>query len=148
MGHVLDTAASLDPARIVVVVRHERERVAETVTELAPGVVVVDQDEVPGTGRAVEAALGALDDFDGDVLVLSALRESEGAAIRVGEEEMISSMRDLEKFEGVSASSESGAALNALRVIANEGRVKPNETVVVINQAGETRYLDVLEPAR
>jgi len=72
VGHVLDTAASLDPARIVVVVRHERERVAETVTELAPGVVVVDQDEVPGTGRAVEAALGALDDFDGDVLVLSA----------------------------------------------------------------------------
>ena len=30
------------------------------------------QDEVPGTGRAVEAALGALEDFTGDVLVLSA----------------------------------------------------------------------------
>ncbi|SIS07483.1 bifunctional UDP-N-acetylglucosamine diphosphorylase/glucosamine-1-phosphate N-acetyltransferase GlmU [Microbacterium sp. RURRCA19A] len=71
VGHVLDTAASLDPARIVVVVRHERDRVAETITELAPGVVIVDQDEVPGTGRAVEAALGALEDFAGDVLVLS-----------------------------------------------------------------------------
>lgn len=71
VGHVLDTAAALDPARIVVVVRHERERVAETVAELAPGVVIVDQDEVPGTGRAVEAALGALEDFTGDVLVLS-----------------------------------------------------------------------------
>lgn len=71
VGHVLDTAASLDPSRIVVVVRHERERVAETVAELAPGVVIVDQDEVPGTGRAVEAALGALEDFAGDVLVLS-----------------------------------------------------------------------------
>lgn len=72
VGHVLDTAASLDPSRIVVVVRHERERVAETVADLAPGVVVVDQDEIPGTGRAVEAALGALDGFEGDVLVLSA----------------------------------------------------------------------------
>ncbi|MBM3715412.1 MAG: bifunctional UDP-N-acetylglucosamine diphosphorylase/glucosamine-1-phosphate N-acetyltransferase GlmU [Actinobacteria bacterium] len=72
VGHVLDTAAALDPRRIVVVVRHERERVAATVAELAPGVVVVDQDEVPGTGRAVEAALDALADFDGDVLVLSA----------------------------------------------------------------------------
>ncbi|MCT2086295.1 bifunctional UDP-N-acetylglucosamine diphosphorylase/glucosamine-1-phosphate N-acetyltransferase GlmU [Microbacterium enclense] len=71
VGHVLDTAASLDPSRIVVVVRHERERVAETVAELAPGVVIVDQDEIPGTGRAVEAALGALEDFTGDVLVLS-----------------------------------------------------------------------------
>jgi len=72
VGHVLDTAASLDPSRIVVVVRHEREKVAETVAELAPGVVIVDQDDVPGTGRAVEAALDALQDFDGDVLVLSA----------------------------------------------------------------------------
>ena len=71
VGHVLDTAASLDPTRIVVVVRHERERVAATVAELAPGVVIVDQDEIPGTGRAVEAALGALEDFTGDVLVLS-----------------------------------------------------------------------------
>lgn len=71
VGHVLDTAASLDPSRIVVVVRHERERVAETVAELAPGVVIVDQDQIPGTGRAVEAALGALEDFTGDVLVLS-----------------------------------------------------------------------------
>lgn len=72
VGHVLDTAASLDPTRIVVVVRHEREMVAETVAELAPGVVIVDQDEVPGTGRAVEVALDALDGFEGDVLVLSA----------------------------------------------------------------------------
>ncbi len=71
VGHVLDTAASLDPARIVVVVRHERDRVAEAVADLAPGVVIVDQDEIPGTGRAVEAALGALEDFAGDVLVLS-----------------------------------------------------------------------------
>ena len=71
VGHVLDTAASLDPSRIVVVVRHERDRVAEAVADLAPGVVIVDQDEIPGTGRAVEAALGALEDFVGDVLVLS-----------------------------------------------------------------------------
>jgi len=72
VGHVLDTAAALEPTRIVVVVRHERELVAATVADLAPGVVIVDQDEVPGTGRAVEAALDALDGFAGDVLVLSA----------------------------------------------------------------------------
>src|SRR5690606_42017302 len=34
--------------------------------------VIVDQDEIPGTGRAVQVALSALpEDFDGDVLVLS-----------------------------------------------------------------------------
>jgi bifunctional UDP-N-acetylglucosamine pyrophosphorylase/glucosamine-1-phosphate N-acetyltransferase len=34
-------------------------------------VVVVDQDEIPGTGRAVEVALAAVPEFTGDVLVLS-----------------------------------------------------------------------------
>ena len=35
--------------------------------------VIVDQDDVPGTGRAVEQAVEALPaDFDGDVVVVSA----------------------------------------------------------------------------
>lgn len=71
VGHVLDTASALNPARIEVVVRHERDRVVETVQQLAPGVHIVDQDEVPGTGRAVQVALSDLADFSGDVLVLS-----------------------------------------------------------------------------
>lgn len=69
VGHVLDTARTFGPDAVLVVVRHERERVVEAVT--APDVVVVDQDDVPGTGRAVEIALAAIPDFAGDVLVLS-----------------------------------------------------------------------------
>lgn len=71
VGHVLDTARDLAPAHVAVVVRHERDRVADAVRGVAPEVVVVDQDEVPGTARAVEVALDALAGFDGDVLVLS-----------------------------------------------------------------------------
>lgn len=71
IGHVLDTAAALQPSRIEVVVRHERDLVVQAVADLAPDVRVVDQDEVPGTGRAVQVALEDLGDFDGDVLVLS-----------------------------------------------------------------------------
>lgn len=71
VGHVLDTARALEPQRILVVVRHERDQVAEAVMDAAPEVTVVDQDEVPGTGRAVEAAVAHLSDFHGDVLVLS-----------------------------------------------------------------------------
>jgi len=71
VGHVLDTARDLAPAHVVVVVRHERDLVAGAVLGVAPEVVVVDQDEIPGTGRAVELALDALPDFAGDVLVLS-----------------------------------------------------------------------------
>ena len=72
VGHVLDTARTLSPQRIVVVVRHERDLVAEAVLGVSPDVIVVDQDDVPGTGRAVEVALESLDGFGGDVLVLSA----------------------------------------------------------------------------
>ncbi len=71
LGHVLDTARDLAPGHVLVVVRHERDQVAEAVTGISPEVVVVDQDETPGTGRAVEVALAAVPDFDGDVLVLS-----------------------------------------------------------------------------
>ena len=39
---------------------------------MTPGTIVVDQDEIPGTGRAVEQAIAALPDgFEGEVLVLN-----------------------------------------------------------------------------
>lgn len=72
LGHVLATAGSLEPAQVLAVVRHDRDRVAAAITELLPEAAIVDQDDVPGTGRAVEQALDALPaDFDGDVLVVS-----------------------------------------------------------------------------
>ncbi len=72
LGHVLESARVLRPAHTVVVVRHERDRVVAAIDEELPGLVLVDQDEVPGTGRAVELAVAALPaGFDGDVLVLS-----------------------------------------------------------------------------
>jgi len=72
VGHVLATARELDPAHIVVVVRHERDTVAATISEIMPEAVLVDQDEIPGTGRAVEQGIGALPaDFDGDVMIVS-----------------------------------------------------------------------------
>jgi len=72
IGHVLATARALDPAHVVAVVRHERDVVAAAIAELDAHAIIADQDEIPGTGRAVEAALAALPaDFDGDVLVVS-----------------------------------------------------------------------------
>jgi bifunctional UDP-N-acetylglucosamine pyrophosphorylase/glucosamine-1-phosphate N-acetyltransferase len=72
IGHVLATAAELGPQHVVAVVRHEREAVVATVSELAPHAIIVDQDDIPGTGRAVEVAIAALPaDFDGDVVVVS-----------------------------------------------------------------------------
>jgi bifunctional UDP-N-acetylglucosamine pyrophosphorylase/glucosamine-1-phosphate N-acetyltransferase len=72
VGHVLATARELGPEHVVVIVRHERDAVAATVTELLPEAMIVDQDEIPGTGRAVELGLAALPaDFTGDVMIVS-----------------------------------------------------------------------------
>lgn len=66
---VLDTAEALSPSRVVVVLGAARERVEETLAGRAVGVVV--QDPPIGTGDAVRAALPALGDGEGPVLVLS-----------------------------------------------------------------------------
>lgn len=72
VAHVLATAQALDARLIEAVIRHERDAVAAAINAAMPGVVLVDQDDVPGTGRAVELALAALPaDFDGEVLVLN-----------------------------------------------------------------------------
>lgn len=72
VAHVLATARALDAVHIVAVVRHERDLVATVVERELPGTIIVDQDEIPGTGRAVEQAIAALPaDFDGEVLVLN-----------------------------------------------------------------------------
>lgn len=72
VGHVLTTATRLGADHIEVVVRHERDQVVAALSDHYPDAVFVDQDDVPGTGRAVQVAIDALPaEFDGDVLVLS-----------------------------------------------------------------------------
>ncbi len=61
IGHSVAAAESLDPGRLAVVVRHERDRVAEHVSAIAPHALVADQDEIKGTGRAVQCAMSVLD---------------------------------------------------------------------------------------
>jgi bifunctional UDP-N-acetylglucosamine pyrophosphorylase/glucosamine-1-phosphate N-acetyltransferase len=72
IGHVLSTAQALEPEHLIVVIRHEREQVEAAVTDWAPEALCVVQDEIPGTGRALEVALAALPtSFSGDVVVVS-----------------------------------------------------------------------------
>ena len=72
LAHVLRTDSQLDAAHVIAVVRHERDRVVEVITKELPTAIIVDQDEIPGTGRALELALEALPPgFTGDVLVVN-----------------------------------------------------------------------------
>jgi len=61
LHHAIHAARGVGPSRMVVVVRHERDRVAAHVQEFAPEALIADQDEIPGTGRAVWCGLGVLD---------------------------------------------------------------------------------------
>ena len=47
IGHVLSTAAALEPDHIAVVVRHHREAVAEAIAEFVENAIIVDQDDIP-----------------------------------------------------------------------------------------------------
>ncbi len=72
VSHVLATARQLDAAHVITVVRHERDRLVEVIEVDLPGAIIVDQDDVPGTGRAVELAVATLPaSFAGEVLVLN-----------------------------------------------------------------------------
>jgi threonine synthase len=80
----------------------------------------------------------------GDFLVLRAVRDSSGTALAVADDAMVRAMREMGSREGISAAPEGGAALEALKHLLADGRVKPDETVVLFNTGGALKYLDVL----
>ena len=59
LAHVIDTARTLNPTRLVVVIGHGAEQVREAVA--APDVQFALQEQQLGTGHAVQQALPLLD---------------------------------------------------------------------------------------
>jgi len=72
VSHAIRAARSTGAPFVAVVVRHQRDRVVEHCRSLDPDLLFADQDDVMGTGRAVECGLAALpEDLEGPVLVTS-----------------------------------------------------------------------------
>lgn len=76
LAHAVHTVANVSARHVVVVLGHDRERIAPAVTELAVKlgrtIDIAIQDEQRGTGHAVGCGLSALpDDFAGTVVVTS-----------------------------------------------------------------------------
>ena len=70
LAHAVAAARATGPAHLVVVLRHRAELVAEALRAVDPDVLVALQDDVPGTGRAVQCGLAALPaDLTGTVVV-------------------------------------------------------------------------------
>ena len=77
----------------------------------------------------------------GDFLVLRAVRASGGTALAVADDDMLRGMRELGARQGISAAPEGGAALHAVKMLRADGRIKPDDTVVVFNTGGALKYL-------
>ena len=80
----------------------------------------------------------------GDFLILRAIRESEGTAIAVRDQDMIDGMLELGSTEGISAAPEGGATLAAVRRLIAAGMIQRSESVVLFNTGGALKYLEVI----
>jgi bifunctional UDP-N-acetylglucosamine pyrophosphorylase / glucosamine-1-phosphate N-acetyltransferase len=69
LGHALAAASDLDPQHMVVVVGHDRDQVSAEAERHAPGVRVVVQHSLEGTGHAVRMVTEALGVLPGTVVV-------------------------------------------------------------------------------
>jgi bifunctional UDP-N-acetylglucosamine pyrophosphorylase/glucosamine-1-phosphate N-acetyltransferase len=69
LGHSLSAAVELAPEQLIVVVGHHADRVASHARAQMPGVVIVEQDYLGGTGHAVRVALEAVGTHRGTVVV-------------------------------------------------------------------------------
>ncbi|MGB8506918.1 MAG: threonine synthase [Pyrinomonadaceae bacterium] len=78
----------------------------------------------------------------GDFLILDALRESEGTAIAVTDEELLAAVREIGAAEGIFVAPEGAACLPALRKMLEAGEVKEDERVVLFNTGAGVKYLE------
>jgi threonine synthase len=76
-----------------------------------------------------------------DRLVLQVLRESDGTALDVSEQEIENAQGDLARREGILACPEGAATLAGLRKLVRSGRVEKSHRVVLFNTGSGLKYL-------
>lgn len=81
----------------------------------------------------------------GDFLILDALRESNGTAVAVTDEDLIKAVKEIGAAEGLFCAPEGAACLPALRELIEQDFVKENETVVIFNTGAGVKYLEAFE---
>ena len=76
----------------------------------------------------------------GGALMLKALKESRGGAVAVTDQALTEGQRQLSTLEGVDACPEGGAAVAAVKVLVERGRLPRDERVVVFNTGAGVLY--------
>jgi threonine synthase len=81
----------------------------------------------------------------GDFLMLRAIRESNGTAVAVSEDEIIRDTFEIGKKEGIFAAPEGGAVLACLKRLLSSGDITFDDRVVLFITGSGYKYLDTLE---
>ena len=89
--------------------------------------------------RTLASGLRVPSPFAGE-LILAVLRESNGIAVSVEEDEILEAMTMLAESQGIFACPEGAATLAALRQLRGEGAVSPRERVVLYNTGSGLKY--------
>jgi len=78
----------------------------------------------------------------GDFLILKILRQSNGGAIAVNDEEMIRVAAEVASSEGLFVAPEGAACFAAVKSLLSSGKISPDQSVVIFNTGSGIKYLD------
>jgi threonine synthase len=78
----------------------------------------------------------------GDFLILRALRESQGAAVAVSEQEIVAGVKEAAASEGLFMAPEGGACVAAARRLHASGYLSPDDTVVLFDTGTGYKYVE------
>jgi len=80
----------------------------------------------------------------GDFMILDAVRESKGLAMRGSESKIQYWMKQACQLEGLSLCPESAVCLDVLAQLVEDGGVSPTERIVLFNTGAAQKYIEVL----
>ena len=83
----------------------------------------------------------------GDYIILDIIRRSRGTAIAISDEEMLASMLEWAREEGIFLCPEGAAATAAYDKLLASGFLKPSDKVVIFNTGTGLKYIDVISQA-
>jgi threonine synthase len=81
----------------------------------------------------------------GDFLILKILRESNGGAVAIDDDEIIRTMREVGSKEGLFVAPESAACFVALRKLRAAAKIDSGERVVIFNTGSGIKYVECFE---
>jgi len=82
----------------------------------------------------------------GDFLVLRAVRETHGACVAVSDAEIVAKMTELAALEGTLICPEGAATLAAAIRLREQGAIRPDERVLLLNTGSGLKYPELLAP--